>query len=69
MFIKTTDTLSAQYSIFRQKEIAGLLKKSVFNVVTSADISNNIQISKSCFVDKIKYLGTDKAYIKRDLVV
>ena len=69
MFIKNTDTTPAQYIASRQKEIAGLLEKGVFKVVTSADIPSNTRIFNSRFVDEIKHAGTDKAYEKSRLVV
>ena len=69
VFIKNTDATPAQYTASRQKEIAGLLEKDIFKVVTSADISSNTRIFNSRFVDEIKYAGTDKAYKKSRLVV
>ena len=69
MFIKNTDALPAQYTASRQKEIAGLLEKGVFKVVTSVDISSNTQIFNSFYVNKIKHADTDKAYKKSWLVV
>lgn len=38
MFIKNTNIPPAQYTLSRQKELARLLKISIFKVVTSADI-------------------------------
>lgn len=55
--------------MFRQKKIARLLKKKVFKVTTSKDVLSNIQIFNSHFVNKIKNVGTDKAYDKNCLVV
>lgn len=57
-----------QYIASKQKEIAGLLKKKVFKVITFKDVSNNTQIFNSCFIDKIKNLNTDKTYKKSCLV-
>lgn len=54
----------AQYITFRQKEIIGLLKKGVFKVITSKNVPSNAQIFNSCFVDRVKNAGTDKAYKK-----
>lgn len=59
----------AQYIVFKQKEIVGLLKKKVFKVVTFEDVLSNTQIFNSRFVNKIKNLGIDKAYKKSRLVV
>lgn len=58
-----------QYIASRQKEVAGLLEKRVFKFVTSDSISSNARIFNSCFVDKIKNLGTDKVYEKSWLFV
>ena len=69
IFIKNADAPPVQYTVSRQKKIAGLLKKDVFKVVTSADIPSNTQIFNSHFMDEVKYAGTDKAYEKNRLVV
>lgn len=70
MFInKNPDTQRVQYIASGQKEIAKLLEKSIFKVFTTEDISSNIQIFNSRFVDEIKNLDTDKAYDKSWLVV
>lgn len=66
---KNADPQQIQYTEFRQKEIAGLLEKRVFKVVTTANIFNNAQIFNSCFIDKIKNPNTDKAYEKSCLVI
>lgn len=41
---KDTDTQLSQYSASRQKEIAGLLKKDVFNVITHKKIVTHRKI-------------------------
>ena len=69
VFIKNTDMPPAQYTASRQKKIAGLLEKDIFKVVTSADILSNTQIFNSRYINKIKYVGIDKAYEKSKLVV
>ena len=66
---KNTDVGSAQYIASRKNEIAGLLKKSVFKVVTTVDILTNARIFNSLFVNKIKSLGADKTYEKSRLIV
>ena len=48
---KNTDALPAQYTASRQKEIAKLLEKGVFKVVTTDSILSNAQIFNSRFVD------------------
>lgn len=60
---KNADGKSAQYTILRPKEIAELLKKGVFKVVTTDDIPSNARIFNSRFVDEIKNSGTNKPMI------
>lgn len=62
LFIKNRNTTSAQYITSGHKKVARLLKRSVFKFLISADSFSNTQIIKSCFVDKIKHVGTNKAY-------
>ena len=62
---KNSDRHLTQYIASRQKEITGLLEKSVFKVVTSKDVPSNVRILNSHFVDKIK----NTAYKKSRLVV
>ena len=66
---KDANAQPPQYTASRQKEIAGLLEKGVFKVVTTEDIPSNSRIFNSRFVDEIKNPGTDKAYEKSRLVV
>ena len=59
-----------QYTASRQKEVAGLLEKGVFETVTDRnDIPAGTRIFNSRFVDEIKNLGTEKAFEKSRLVV
>ena len=60
---------SNQYAASRQKEITGLLKKEIFEIVNQKDISSNIRIFNSRFVDEIKHSGTDNAFEKSRLVI
>jgi hypothetical protein len=53
----------------RRSEINGLLKKGVFEPITIKDVPQGVCIFNSRFVDKIKHLGTDKAFEKSRLVV
>jgi hypothetical protein len=53
----------------RQKEINGLLKKGVFAAIMEKDVPQGVHIFNSCFVDKIKHPGTDKAFEKSRLVI
>ena len=68
-FIKNVDLSSAQYTTSRHEEIAKLLEKSSFKVVTIVDISTNTWIFNSRFVNEVKNASTDKAYAKIWLVV
>ena len=52
-----------------KKKIAGLIEKSIFKIVISADIPGNTPIFNSHFVDKVKHVGTDKTYKRSWLVV
>ena len=53
----------------RRSEINGLLKKGVFEPVTIKDVPQGVRIFNSRFVNKIKHLGTNKAFEKSRLVV
>jgi hypothetical protein len=53
----------------RRKEINRLFKKGVFVVVIERDVPQSIYIFNSCFVDKIKYFSTDKAFKKSKLII
>ena len=66
---KNADAQPAQYTASRQTEVNGLLEKGVFKAVNSKDVPSNVQIFNSGFVDKIKNLGTNKAYEKSKLVI
>ena len=60
---------ATQSSASRQKELASLLKKGVFEITKLADVPQGVQLFNSRFVDKIKNLGTNKAFEKSQLVV
>jgi len=53
----------------QRKEINGLLKKGVFIVITEKDVPQGVHIFNSRFINKIKHLGTDKAFKKSRLVI
>ena len=53
----------------RRKEINGLLERGVFAIVNEADISQDIRIFNSRFVDEIKNSGTNEVYEKSRLIV
>jgi hypothetical protein len=60
---------ATQFSASRQKELAGLLEKGVFEITKLADVPQGVRLFNSRFVDEIKNLGTDKAFEKSRLVV
>lgn len=51
----------AQYTPYKPKEITGLLKKTVFKIVTTANIPTYAQIFNFYFVYKVNNLVIDKA--------
>jgi hypothetical protein len=58
-----------QFKASRQKEIAGLLEKGVFEIVNLKNVPPGTRLFNSRFVDEIKNKGTDKAFEKSRLVV
>ena len=58
------DSRLSQYPASRQEQIAGLLEKGVFRIVTPEKILSNTQVFDPCLVDEIKDPCTDKAYDK-----
>jgi hypothetical protein len=59
----------SQFAAFRQKEINDLIEKDVFQSVRIDDVSFDVRIFNSRFVDEIKHLDIDKAFEKSRLVV
>ena len=57
------------FTTSRRKELNGLLKSGVFEVVDITDIPQGIRIFNSRFVDEIKNPGTASAFKKSRLVV
>lgn len=57
------------YTLSRQKEILGLLKKGIFQVVNLKKLLVGIWVFNPQFVDKIKNTSIDKAFEKFYLVV
>lgn len=51
----------AQYTVSKQKEVARLVEKYIFKIVTCDNTSSNAHVFNSYFVDKIKNPSTDKA--------
>jgi hypothetical protein len=62
-------TALSQFAAFRQKEINELIEKDVFQSVDKNDVSFDVRIFNSRFVDEIKHLDTDKAFEKSRLVM
>ena len=60
---------ATQFSASRQKELASLLEKGVFEITKLVDVPQGVRLFNSRFVDEIKNLGTDKAFEKSRLVV
>ena len=52
-----------------RKEINGLLKKGIFAVIMERDVLQGVYIFNLRFVNKIKHLGTNRAFEKLRLVV
>jgi hypothetical protein len=51
------------------KEINGLLKKGVFITIIDKDVLKGVCIFNLCFINKIKHLGTNKAFEKSRLII
>jgi hypothetical protein len=54
---------------FRQKEIAELLEKDVFLSINKRDVSADVRIFNSRFVNEIKHSETEKAFEKFRLMI
>jgi hypothetical protein len=59
----------SQFVESRQKEINDLIEKDVFQSVNKNDVSLDVRIFNSRFVNEIKHLDIDKAFEKSRLVV
>jgi len=69
IYLQDDSQFSTQFSASWQKELTGLLKKGVFEIVRLTDIPQGVRLFNSRFVDEIKNKGTDKAFEKSRLVV
>jgi hypothetical protein len=58
-----------QFAAFRQKEINDLIEKDVFQSVKTDDVSLDVRIFNSRFVNEIKHLDIDKTFEKFRLVM
>ncbi len=59
----------SQFAAFRQKKINDLIEKNVFQSIDKNDVSLDVRIFKSRFVDEIKHLDIDKAFEKSRFVI
>jgi hypothetical protein len=62
-------SVDSSFIVFRQKEIVDLLEKDVFLSVNKKNVSSNIRIFNSRFVDEVKNSDTEKAFEKFRLVI
>jgi hypothetical protein len=61
--------IDSSFIAFRQKEIVDLLEKNVFLSVNKKNVSTNIRIFNSRFVDEVKNSDTEKTFEKFLLVM
>jgi hypothetical protein len=61
--------LVSSFIASRQKKIAGLLEKGVFISVNKENVSTDVRIFSSRFVNEIKHLEIEKAFEKFRLVI
>jgi hypothetical protein len=59
----------SQFAESRQKEINDLIEKDVFQSINKNDVSFDVRIFNSRFVNEIKHLDIDKAFEKSRLVM
>jgi hypothetical protein len=59
----------SQFAAFRQKKINDLIEKNVFQSVNKNDVSLDVRIFNSRFVDEIKHFNIDKTFEKSRLVM
>jgi hypothetical protein len=67
----TIDTINfvSSFTASRQKEIVELLEKEIFISVNKRNVSTDVRIFSSRFVNEIKHSGTEKAFEKFRLVI
>ena len=66
-FVMNDLNCDRQFIVFKQKKVNGLLNKNVFEIVEN--ISLNVCIFKSRFVDEIKNAETEKTFEKSRLII
>jgi hypothetical protein len=62
-------SLTLTFADSRRKEINDLLKRQVFEIITISEVSKNVRIFNSRFVDEIKHSDISQAYKKSGLVI
>ena len=65
----TINLQNTQFGASCQKELAGLLKKGVFEIIKLANVPQGVQLFNLHFVNKVKNVGTNKAFEKSQLIV
>jgi len=60
---------NTQFSALRQKEVIGLLKKGIFEIIKLYDILKGVRLFNLRFINEIKNKGTNKAFKKLQLIV
>jgi hypothetical protein len=68
-FIFNIINVDSLFIAFRQKEIIDLFEKDVFLLINKKNVSSNIKIFNSRFVDEVKNSNTEKAFEKFKLVI
>jgi hypothetical protein len=63
-FIFNIISVDSPFIASRQKEIAGLLEKGVFTSINKRNVSTDVRIFSSRFVNEIKHSETEKAFEK-----
>jgi hypothetical protein len=61
--------VDSSFIAFRQKEIVDLLEKGIFLSINKKNVSANVRIFNSRFVDEVKNSGTEKTFEKFRLVM
>jgi hypothetical protein len=62
-------SVDSSFTAFRQKEIVDLLEKKIFLSVNKKNVSANIRIFNSRFVNEVKNSDTEKAFEKFRLMI
>jgi hypothetical protein len=69
VYLSEDKTETEDFTASRKREVLGLIEKDTFLLVLKTDIPSETRIFNSRFVDEVKNIGTEKAYIKSRLVV